>query len=253
MDTNSRRQEGQHRRVLVEEGKYEEALASVDRTIQESPHDALLYRERGHLHLFFDHLQEARSDFDTTERLQASDFRVRPGRLHADGEYNAIGVTYWMEERRELAIAFWRYTTNLLLHGRVDYSHFGGGIEAGLLLWFGAVHERNETDIALVRGLFEKRIASTHWSHYMTPTSWPGRIAYFFLEKITEEDLLQGTNDAQHLCKAHFAMAIRARVARRYVAYKKHLELAAPRISEAELYDYYNVWPYFLARYEVMK
>ncbi len=253
MDTNSRRREGQQRHALVEEGKYNEALASIDQAIQKSPHDNLLYRERGHLHLFFGHPQEARSDFDTTDRMQATDIHERPGRLHSDGEYNAIGVTYWMEEKRELAIAFWRYTTNLLLQNRVNYSHVGGGIESGLLLWFGAVHERNEKDIALVRELYEKRIASTHWSHHMTPTSWPGRIVYFFLEKVTEQDLLDGVNRPYDLCKAHFALAIRARTVRRYAAYKKHLELAAPRRSAAELYDYYNVWPYFLARYEVTK
>jgi hypothetical protein len=248
MDVEKIREEGRRRTALVAEGKYEEALASLEDSMrQKRPRQSLLYRERAHLHLCFDCTQQARSDFDTTERLEAIGFHERPGRLHSDGEYNAIGVTYWMEDRKDLAIAFWRYTTSMLCKGRVSYSHVGGGIEAGLLLWFGAVHERMQDDLALVRNLYEKRLASTFWSHNLT--GWPGPIVRFFLESIGEEELLKDARKPHDLCEAHFAIAIRARASRRYAAYWKHIELAAPR--ESKPYDYYNVWPYFLARHEV--
>ena len=238
------------RRALVDQGKYEEALESLDQSLRKQhSRKSLLYRERAYLHLCFDCPQEARSDFDTTARLDAADFHERPSRLHSDSEYNAIGVTYWMEDREELALAFWRYTTNMLCAGRVSYSHLGGGIEAGLLLWFGAVRERNQDDTALVRRLFEKRLASTYWSHNLT--SWPGPIVRFFLESISEEDLLNEARNARDLCNAHFALAIRARAVRRYAVYQEHVRLAAQRESTSRLCDFYNALPFYLARHEV--
>jgi tetratricopeptide (TPR) repeat protein len=237
------------RLALVGQGKYKEALRSLDQSLQKRPRESLRYHERAHLHLYLGHPQQARSDFDTAARLQAATFGTRPGRLQSDIEYNAIGVTYWMEDHKELAVAFWRYTTSMLYKGRVSYSHIGGGIEAGLLLWFGAVHAHSEDDIALVRKFYEKRLASTFWSHNLT--SWPGPIVRFFLESIGEEDLLNEAKKPHNLCEAHFALAIRARAVRRYAAYQKHLELAAPRKSPSEVYGFYNCWPYSLAKYEL--
>jgi hypothetical protein len=95
----------------------------------------------------------------------------------------------------------------MLLRGRVSYSQIGGGIEAGLLLWFGAVHERCEDDMTLVRNLYEKRLASTFWSHNLN--AWPGPIVRFFLESIGEEELLNRATSPRNLCEAHFALATR--------------------------------------------
>jgi len=142
-----------------------------------------------------------------------------------------------------MALAFWRYTTRMLSMNRVSYSHVGGGIEAGLMLWFGAVHERSADDIELVRTFYEKRLASNLWSHNLT--DWPGPIVHFFLKHIDEVALIEKASGQSHnLCKAHFALAIRARELRRFAAYRKHLKLAAPENDET-LYDFYNVFPYF--------
>src|SRR5262245_7491515 len=136
--TGRQKAEGVYRRTLIERGDFKAAIASVEASIKKRPRDGLLYRERAHLHLYLGHTQAARSDFDTTARLDREMFRTPRGRLHSDHEYGAIGVTYWMEGHRELALAFWRYTTRSLAANRVSYAHKGGGIETGLLLWFGA-------------------------------------------------------------------------------------------------------------------
>ncbi len=241
---------GKLRHALVEQGDLEGAIASVDECIKKRPSDGLLYRLRAHLHLYLGQTQEARSDFDTTARLAAQVFRTRPGRLHANGEQDAIGLTYWMEGHRELAIAFWRYTTRSLSANRVQYAQQGGGIESGLLLWFGAVHEHDAEAVDLVRTFYEKRLVSKFWSHNLT--AWPGPIVHFFLKHIDEAKLIEGAaGQRQQLCKAHFALAIRARELGRYAAYKKHLKSVAPGKSASELYDFYNVLPYFLARFEI--
>ena len=155
------------RKELVAKGEYEQALASVEHfltTETQNRQQMGLHQERGFSHLYFGHPQEARSDFDTVESLQEACFHTRLGRLQSDGPYNAIGVTYWMEDRRELALAFWRYTTSMLLRGCASDPDIGGGIEAGLLPpGFVAAHERCEDDVTLVRNLYEKRLASTFW------------------------------------------------------------------------------------------
>jgi hypothetical protein len=242
---------GEFRRNLVREGRYEEALSSLEQCLQrhkENRRQFGLHQERALLQLYFGHPREARADFDAVELLQEACFHTKPGRLQSDGPYSFIGVTYWIEERRELALAFWRYTTSLLLKGRVAYSHIGGGIESGLLLWFGAVHEHSDGDLALVRELFQKRLASTFWSHNLN--SWPGPIVRFFLEHVSESELLGEVRDAQDRCNAHFALAIRAREKRRYAAYKKHMQVAA-EYDDPVRTRLYAPLPYFLARHEV--
>jgi hypothetical protein len=244
--------EAKRREALVENGDLEGALASVDAEIATSPSDGLLYRERAHLHLYLGHTQQARSDFDTTARLETEVSATRPGRLHSNVEHNAIGVTYWMEQHRELAIAFWRYMTKMLATNRVSYAPMGGGIDSGLLLWFGAVHERNAEDTNLVRQFFEQRLASKFWSHDLT--QWPGPIVRFFLNQCDDDEVIEAASDQQQeLCEAHFALAARAREMGRHAAYRKHLKLAAPGTGAREVYDFYNVHPYFVARFELGK
>lgn len=126
--------------ALVARGKIKDAIAAVTRSITRRPRDSLLYRERAHLHLVSGDALRARVDFDLTAHLEQTQMRAQVGDMHADSEWNAVGLTYWMEGHRKLALSFWRYTTSMLLQNRVSYSHAGGGIESGLLLWFGAVH-----------------------------------------------------------------------------------------------------------------
>jgi hypothetical protein len=128
----------------------------------------------------------------------------------------------------------------------------GGGIQAGLLLWFGAIHEHRKDDVHLVRTLYENRLSSTFWSHSLK--SWPGPIARFFLEQIDEQHLIADASDRiTKLCDAHFAAAIRARELGRNAAYQKHLRLAAPVRDPSALYDFYNEFPYFIAKHEADK
>ena len=238
--------------TLVERGDLEGALTSIGREIARSPNDGLLYRERAHLHLYLGQTQRARSDFDVTARIEADMSPTPRGQLHSNLELDAIGVTYWMEEHRELAIAFWRYTTRMLATNRVSYAQMGGGIESGLLLWFGAVHERDVDDIDLVRLLYEKRLASKFWSHGLT--RWPGPIVRFFLNQCDADALVEdASGEPQRLCEAHFALAARAREQRRHAAYRRHLKLAAPSTGAKAIYDFYNVLPYFVARFELEK
>lgn len=235
---------------LVERGEYSRAIKSLDSRIKKEPRDERLYRLRAQLHLSMGQTQQARADFDMTTRLHREtdcvSFGIRSGRLYTDIEYNAIGVTYWMEEYRELALDFWRFTTGELLANRVAYTHGGGGIEAGLLLWFGAVLERKEEDIALVRRFYEARLASSYFAPRLT--TWPGPIARFFLEQIDENQLIESASTGGDCrCEAYFALAIRALEQKRHVAAKKRLKEAA---SGADFNRRFNVWPYYLARYE---
>jgi tetratricopeptide (TPR) repeat protein len=245
----SQKEEAKHRHALFCRGEFGRALASIDHSIQKNPDDELLYRERAYLYLYLGQTQKARADFDLTQRLQEKTFGTKPGHLQSDGEITAIGVTYWMENHHDLALAFWRYATTSLIANRISYAHVGGGIETGLLLWFGAACERNADDVALVKQLYESRLASTHWSHDLT--SWPGPIVRYFLNQIDAGALIGSAEEfKQNLCVAHFALAARSRENRRYAVCKKHLKEAAAE-NTVDMYDFYNVLPFFLARFEV--
>ena len=241
------------RQALMESGEVAQALESLDRSIQADPENSLLIRERAHVHLYLSDSQEARADFDATARLDSAVFPLRTGWLHSDLEYNAIGVTYWIENHRDLALSFWRYSTLKLASNRVAYTLAGnGGIETGLLLWFGANHEKNPADIALVRTFYEKRLASKSWARTMS--EWPGLIVRFFLQQIDEHTLMEGSSDdRQHLCEAHLAIAVRARETSHHAAYRKHLALASSEKSPGDIYEFYNVLSWFLTRAEVKK
>jgi hypothetical protein len=118
------------------------------------------------------------------------------------------------------------------------------------MLWFGAVHVGRRDDIDLVRHFYQKQLTSPSFSDRLG--RWPGPIARFFLNEIDEQSLIEGAGDQhQALCKAHFAVAVRARERRRFGAYRKELEMAAPDQGPGEVYDYYNVLPFFLARHEL--
>lgn len=237
-------------RVGIAQGNVKRALKSLNGEIKRSPRESLLYRERAHLYLYSGQAQLARADFDATARL--SEGRAKPGRLWSNGEYDAIGVTYWMQGHRDLALAFWRYTTRRLFENRVSYAQMGGGIESAQLLWFGAVHERTPEDMDLIQKFYEKRLASKFWSHDLS--SWPGPLVQFFLKNIDDQTLLEKAEDGdQQLCEAHFAIAIRSRELCRYAEYRKRLKLVVPRDEPKEIYEYYNVLPYFLARFELEK
>ncbi len=257
-------------RAVISRGEYTEAIELLDEEIwkcSRSPEGSIQaqgsYRNRAHLYLYCGSVQQARSDFDTIARLGAERFRTRPHRLHSDSEFIAIGVTYWMEGRKELALAFWRYVVSMFCQGRVDYVQAAVGVVPGLLLWFGAVHLQSQDDIDLVRKFYEKTQVSGTRFWKADANHWPGPIIEFFLGNIGEEDLLKKAEDEHNprqtpdnLCVAHFALAIHARSARRYAAYKKHLTLAAPQKSTgadfADFWDHFNHWPFIIARYETL-
>lgn len=100
----------------------------------------------------------------------------------------------------------------------------------------------------LVERLLRQRLASKHWSHNLE--RWPGPVVRYFLDG-DEEKMLAMAGHEQEKCEAYFAASIRAYAQRRYGAYRKFLEMTAPRKSPTEVYDFYNVWAYFLARYEL--
>lgn len=250
---------------FLRQGKTDAAVALFDDSIHKDPKDDGGYRERAHLLLYLGETRRARADFDAAARLM--DHAPRPGRVHADGDYAGIGVTWWMEGHRDLAIAFWRYLTKLMRAGRVGYST-DRGVTTALLLWFGAVLERRPSDVRLVGKFYQKRLEEDseltekvkkgrfrHLVEAYDQAGWPRPLVRFFLKQVDEESLIKlaADQDSQYLCAAHFAAAIRAYELRRYAAYREHLAQAAPEKGAVELDDIYNTWPYFLARHELSK
>src|ERR1700761_3168144 len=124
---DERKAEAIRRRALIEAGKFESALDALGTSIRANPEDSSLFRERAHLNLYLGAAQQSRADFDTVARLESAVFPPRLGWLHSACAYNSIGVTYWIENHRELALSFWRFSTRKLATNRVAYTLGGQG------------------------------------------------------------------------------------------------------------------------------
>jgi hypothetical protein len=237
---------------LLEQGKIERWFKVMDKKVREEP-DEWNLRERGQMHLYFGQTHEARADFEQMWQFQSRGPWEGNGKLHDNLTADFIGVTYWYECHRDLAMAFWRYTVQSLMANRVSNAQGGGGIESGLLLWFGTAYHGGAADVELVRQFFLERLASRHWSHNLV--RWPGPLVRFFLNEIDEAALLQSAEKAepesgrhQYLCEAHFVLAIRAREANRHTAARKHMKLAAEDKGPTSVSDYFNLHMWYLAR-----
>jgi hypothetical protein len=240
----------------MDEAAIQSAIERVSRDIEQEPGESRSYRKRAQLHILAGAFHLARMDLDACRHydIGGGGGPCKPGRLHSDFEINGIGVTYWMEGHLDLAVSHWRYMVELHLLGRVAYSDAGVGIRAGLLLWFGAANRKSRDDLVRIEQHFRKRVASKFSSLIMAGPD--GAVARYFLGEIDERQLLaeaEGVrigND-QYLCKARFAAAVRAREEGRHKDYYRLLEAAGPK--DANPYDYYNMWEFYLARHEVSK
>jgi hypothetical protein len=237
---------------LLEQGKIQRWFEVMDKKVREAP-DEWNLRERAQMHLYLAQTHEARADFEQIWHFQSRGPWEGTGKLYDNLTADFIGVTYWYECHRDLAMAFWRYTVQSLTANRVSYSQGGGGIESGLLLWFGTAYHGGAADVELVRKLFLARRASKHWSHNLA--RWPGPLVGFFLNEIDEAALLQSIEKEEHessyhqyLCEARFVLAIRAREAKRHAAARKHMKLAAVDNGPTSVSDYFNMHTWFLAR-----
>ena len=74
------KEEAKRRHALFRRGEFDHALASIDKSIQQSPNDDLLYRERAHLYLYRGETQKARADFEVAalEKPVSFDASSRP-------------------------------------------------------------------------------------------------------------------------------------------------------------------------------
>lgn len=187
---------------LICAGRFDEALAACTREAEsrEQP-QSLLNRATAHIRL-------------GQHELAIADLRraaaLEPETMPTDAYEKKIGAAQWLQGRDAEAVATWRSVVADLVRGRYAYSDAGGGVQAGLLPWFGASR----------LGLGPEMEQATEWLRRLCRrprwTLWPLPLARFVLDEVPEEQIRLEAAASDSLaprrgCQAAFYAAVAAR------------------------------------------
>lgn len=186
---------------LICAGRFEEAVDACTAALAARPR-SLELQNRGLAHLKLGRHAEAIADFRRAAALE-------PEAMRTDAHEKRVGAAQWLGGREREAVATWWAVVADLVRGRYAYSDGGGGIQAGLLLWFGASRLRLGPEMA----------RATEWLRWRSrrpgKTLWPLPLARFVLDEVTEEQVrLEATKSGslapRRACQAAFYAAIAA-------------------------------------------
>lgn len=138
--------------------------------------------------MFLGRLREALDAFWLANQLGES----RPVGARSKGTYySTIGTLYWLMEDRTKAIEIWRAYCDGILDGTVCYADYPGGAHEGLLLWYGAVTQADQQQLAFAHA-YLRRLGTNN----SRITSWPGPLVLYVLGEYSREQVLLATQGA---------------------------------------------------------
>jgi len=182
--------------VNEERRTYERLLVEREHRVRSSPSpDRLDVAGYGRCLMFFGRFREALDAFWLANRLADMEAPLEGSR----GTYfEVIGTLYWLLQDRSKAIQMWRAACDGILDGTIRYADLAGGAEQGLLLWYGAVTQGDQAQLAFARK-YLRRLARRK----MHITAWPGPLALHLLGQVSCGDvLLAGRWGTSELSKA---------------------------------------------------
>ncbi len=187
---------------LICAGRFEEAVAACTAAMASGP-QAFELQNRGLAYLKMGRHAEAIADFRRAAALE-------PEAMRTDAHEKRIGAAQWLGGREGEAVATWRSVVEDLVHGRYSHSDAGGGIQAGLLLWFGASRLGLGPDMDHATEWLRRRARRSRL------TLWPLSLARFVLDEVTEEQVrleaaASGSLAPRRVCQAAFYAAVAAR------------------------------------------
>jgi tetratricopeptide (TPR) repeat protein len=186
---------------LICAGRFDEAVDACTAAMVSGP-QFLELQNRGLACLKMGRHAEAIADFRRAAALE-------PEAMRTDAHEKRIGAAQWLAGREDEAIATWRSVVEDLVRRRYSHSDAGGGIQAGLLLWFGASRLGLGPEMAQALSWLRRR------SRRPGMTLWPLPLARFVLDEVTEEQVrleatASGSLAPRRACQAAFSAAIAA-------------------------------------------
>lgn len=160
--------------------RYEEALACADITKVDADLPYTVFLARGMTLLCLGRFGEALAAYEAASQLRRQEQFKVPALL------NELGTALWLLGNKVVAKEIWRASVDGIRYGTIHYADAAGGVEQGLLLWYGGVttSDPNAIEHALV---YLERLTNKK----LRISNWPGPLALFALGKKSFDNVLE--------------------------------------------------------------
>jgi tetratricopeptide (TPR) repeat protein len=222
---------------LIESGQYELAVRAFTARLRRDK-SSRNYEARGFAYLNIGDYDSALADFRAADAVHVTT---------SDAYLQDAGVAQWLAGRELEAASTWRDLVLAHEQGKIQYSDFAGGVESPCLLWFAAVRLGQDQLLKPARRLLKEK---TGRKNAWRIKSWPGPIAKYLLDRITEDQLRSKVEPEipilheRQLCEAEFYIGVRRLQAGDQAGAKKAFRAAA-RLTPAKIEN-----EYYLALHE---
>jgi hypothetical protein len=160
--------------------RYEDALARANAAKVDADHPSPVLLARAAALLCLGRFRGALAVYEAgSELLRQDQFKVPPF-------LDELGTTLWLLGNKVVAKEIWRASVDGIRYNTIHYADAAGGVEQGLLLWYGGVStcDPNATEHALayLEWLSKKKLRISNW---------PGSLALFALDKKSFDNVLK--------------------------------------------------------------
>lgn len=160
--------------------RYEDALALAETVKVDDDHPSPIILARAAALLCLGRFRDALAVYEAGSELRRQEqFKVPPF-------LNELGTALWLLDNKVVAKEIWRASVDGIRYNTIHYADAAGGVEQGLLLWYGGVStcDPNATEHALayLEWLSKKKLRVSNW---------PGSLALFALGKKSFDDVLR--------------------------------------------------------------
>lgn len=186
---------------MVLEGRPTDAIEALSVEISSKPR-ILAFNNRATARILCGDLAGALSDFAVAGFVAEGEV----GR--GDHSYIHVAAVLWMQGHKRLASRLSQYATREMLKGRFAYSDAAGGADLGAATWFFSSRLKDKQGVQLAERLLAKLLKGK------ASRSWPGPLARFLLNEISEVELVSAVSSVsglreRELCQANFYVAAR--------------------------------------------
>jgi len=223
---------------LIKEGHYAEAVNAYSKLLRRKK-SAPNHANRGIAYLNLGDYDKALADFHAADKCFCRT---------SDGYLQSVGVAHWLAGRESEAVATWQDLVLAIEHRKIEYTDGAGGVSAACLLWFAGVRLGQDNLIEVARRLLTNKATRKSGQNWRIE-NWPGPIAQFLLDRLSEPELRERITDVpiareRELCAAEFYVGVRALHAGDEAEAERALGKAAAMHTAKIEHEYY------LARHE---
>jgi tetratricopeptide (TPR) repeat protein len=185
----------------VKAGHFQEAVEAYSQVLETAP-SSFHFHNRGIAYVNLGQFDRAQLDFEAADQARTSKSR-------SDAHSQWIGIVQWLAGKRKEATETWHQLVLATEKGEIGYTDLAGGVLSACLLWFAAVRLNDDAVLRPAQRLLRRQVKKQAISN------WPGPIAMFLLERISQSQLHEMTspvptlNDRQR-CQVEFYVAVQA-------------------------------------------